>query len=324
MNKKSRNEKLALVEDDLEQVVMPTPKELAAQRAGRRKKASEEVLQYFTKSPPQNDFVWRGFLRQTVGAIVAAGSTGKSFWALEAAMCVASAKANESLLQLDIPKHGRVAIFNAEDPPAMVWARIHAIAQFLDRETMQEVAENIELVPLFGREKTDMNDPVFVRDMLEFAHDCRLVIFDTLNRFAGSADENSNGEMGLLLKSFEYIAAHAGPAVLLVHHSSKAASFSGQQDKQESARGASSITSNLRWQGYMQGLTEDEAPQYGIELEDRSQFVRFGGSKENYGAKTKEQWYQRREHGVLIPCDLFKGKPSTMGHKPKKAVKKGG
>lgn len=44
-----------------------------------------DVLAAFEHEPPVLDFLWPGFLAGTVGALVAPGATGKSFWALEAA-----------------------------------------------------------------------------------------------------------------------------------------------------------------------------------------------------------------------------------------------
>ncbi|MCF5935882.1 helicase RepA family protein, partial [Xanthomonas perforans] len=49
-----------------------------------------DVLAAFECEPPVLDFIWPGFLAGTVGALVAPGATGKSFWALEAAMSIAS------------------------------------------------------------------------------------------------------------------------------------------------------------------------------------------------------------------------------------------
>jgi replicative DNA helicase len=43
----------------------------------------------FSGPPPELDWVWPGFLAGTVGVLVAAGGTGKSYWALQAAMAVA-------------------------------------------------------------------------------------------------------------------------------------------------------------------------------------------------------------------------------------------
>jgi RecA-family ATPase len=273
-------------------------------RADRRAKASEKMMNYLTVPPPPPDFVWKGFLRGTAGGLIAAGSTGKSYLSIELGMCVASAVANAALLQLEIPVHGPVTIVNAEDPEQIVWERIHAIGKHMKPEDYKAMADNIEIVSLFGRAETDMMDASFLVEMLEYAHDTRLIIFDTLNRLAGTADENSNGEMGLLLKKFEFIASRANTGVLILHHSSKAASSNGQQHKQESSRGASAITSNLRWQGYMQCMTEDESKAMGVPDVDRHSYVRFGGNKENYGVKTSDIWLKRHDFGVLLPYDF--------------------
>ncbi|MDR2880919.1 MAG: flavodoxin-dependent (E)-4-hydroxy-3-methylbut-2-enyl-diphosphate synthase, partial [Azoarcus sp.] len=54
----------------------------------------------FKNEPPVLDFIWPGFLAGTVGALVAPGATGKSFWALEAAMSIACSVAGGDLIGL--------------------------------------------------------------------------------------------------------------------------------------------------------------------------------------------------------------------------------
>ncbi len=58
-----------------------------------------DVLAAFECEPPVLDFIWPGFLAGTVGALVAPGATGKSFWALEAAMSIACSVAGGDLAQ---------------------------------------------------------------------------------------------------------------------------------------------------------------------------------------------------------------------------------
>lgn len=48
-----------------------------------------DISQAFEVLPPPIDFIWPGFIAGTVGALVAPGATGKSYWALQAAMSVA-------------------------------------------------------------------------------------------------------------------------------------------------------------------------------------------------------------------------------------------
>ena len=58
------------------------------------------IMEAFQQEPPQLDFIWPGFLAGTVGALVAPGATGKSFWALEAAMSIACSVAGGDVVNL--------------------------------------------------------------------------------------------------------------------------------------------------------------------------------------------------------------------------------
>lgn len=280
--------------------------EMRRQRDERRALARSQFLHMVRNEPPPLDFLWPGFLRGTVGAIVAAGSTGKSFMGLELALCVAHRLANLKLLKMDITEHGRVTIFNAEDPEAIIWQRLHAIAKRadLDAQTWEEIADNIYLVSWLGRMDTDLTKKEILEEAVIESEGSRLIVFDTFNRFSGGASENDNAIMGLYMKSFEHIAKVNDAGTLFMHHTAKTMSVEGRQDEQEAARGASSITSNIRWQGFMQTMTKDEVVKYAIDEETRKQYVKFGGSKENYGSSTGERWYERAEGGVLVPIDL--------------------
>lgn len=59
-----------------------------------------DIMAAFTNEPPELDFIWPGFLAGTVGALVAPGATGKSFFALEAAMSIACSVAGGDLVGL--------------------------------------------------------------------------------------------------------------------------------------------------------------------------------------------------------------------------------
>lgn len=70
-------------------------------------------------------------------------------------------------------------------------------------------------------------------------HGCEkaLVVFDTLNRCIGDADENSSSAMGMAIGNATYIAQSTNAAVVIVHHVGK-----GNPD---SPRGSSAFHSNL-------------------------------------------------------------------------------
>lgn len=261
-----------------------------------------DIMAAFATEPPPLDFIWPGFLAGTVGALVAPGATGKSFFALEAAMGVASAGANDSLLQIGIESHGQVVYLAAEDPAQILHARLHAVGAHLDQRARAEVAANLVIEPLLGR-RLNMLDERHVSRLIEFCIGARLIIIDTLSR-VHQADENSNGEMSRLLQILESVAKKTGAGVLFLHHTSKSASFNGQGDHQHAARGASVLTDNARYAASMVKMTTSEADNFGIEDERRGLFVRFSTTKNNYGHPLSDQWFKREAGGVLRPASM--------------------
>jgi RecA-family ATPase len=271
-----------------------------------------DILGAFDLEPPALDFVWPGYLAGTVGAVFAAGSTGKSFWSLEAACCVASPLANKALLGLRIEQNGRVLIANAEDPADVVIRRLHAIGKHLSPAARAEVAANLTISTLVG-ECVNLQRAGHFRALVNAGTGCRLIVIDTHNRWSGGAEENDNAAQAAIIGLYEAVARQTGAAVLFLHHVSKATAFSGTADVQQAARGASAIIDNCRWAGGMQTMTQDEAKVYGVDADLRKHYVRFSGAKENYGQPTPEQWLRRGEGGVLAPVVLVR--PSKGGNR---------
>lgn len=258
----------------------------------------------FELEPPPLDFVVCGLAAGTVGNITSPGATGKSFAAMEIAMGVASAESDIHLLNLARGNEGKVAMFNAEDPVEIIFQRLFSIGRFLSIGARVKVLANIKINSLMG-EQPNIVDPVFLAEVIKKCQGMRLAIFDTFSRFH-QFNENDNGQMTQVVSCYEKIANETGAAVLFLHHSSKGAVITGKQTEQQSSRGASAITDNCRWQGYLQTMSIDEAKSYGIAESQRERFVKFGGNKENYGTSTVGRWFERHEGGVLLNCDLVK------------------
>lgn len=264
----------------------------------------------FESEPPTLDFIWPGFLAGTVGALVAPGATGKSFWALEAAMAIACSVAGGDLVRLAPACAGRVVYFAGEDPEAALVRRIHAIGRHLNQQARDSIARNLTLEPIMGKRLNVMDDRHLAR-VNEFCDGARLIVLDTLSRIH-DRDENSNGDMSRLVATLEHVAANTGASVLYLHHVSKGSAREGQIDQQQAARGASALIDNARWCGFVAKMTEDEAKRLSdrtyerqpIGNDRRSFFVRFGVSKQNYDVTPLDQWYQRQEGGVLVPVEL--------------------
>ncbi|APH56976.1 Replication protein A [Granulibacter bethesdensis] len=264
----------------------------------------------FENEPPVLDFIWPGFLAGTVGALVAPGATGKSFWALEAAMSIACSVAGGDLVGLAPAHTGRVVYLAGEDPPPALVCRVHAIGQHLNQQAREAVAENLILEPIMGKRPNVMDDRHLAR-IIEFCAGARLIVLDTLSRIH-TLDENSNGDMARLVATLEHVAANTGASVLYLHHVSKGSAREGQTDQQQAARGASALIDNARWCGFVARMNEDEASRLSdhacgrqpIGNDRRGYFVRFGVSKQNYNAAQLDRWYARQSGGVLLPVEL--------------------
>lgn len=262
------------------------------------------LTQVFEQEPPKLDFVLCGLAAGTVGNIASPGATGKSFAAVEMAMGVACAEADNRLLGVANGQEGKVVVFNAEDPEAVIKNRLHSIGRHLDDSSRRQVLANVEIYTLLG-EVHNIMCPQFMAEVIKICKNKRLVIFDTFTRFH-QLNENDNGQMSQVISFYEKIATDTGAAVLFLHHNSKGAVLSGQQVSQQATRGASAITDNCRWQGYLQAMSVEEERENGLEEGARKRFVKFGGNKENYGLATAERWFERVEGGVLLPYDLTK------------------
>lgn len=278
-----------------------------------------DIMAAFTNEPPELDFIWPGFLAGTVGALVAPGATGKSFWALEAAMSIACSVAGGDVVNLKPQHTGRVVYLAGEDPEPALIRRVHAIGQHLSQSAREAIADNLTLEPIMGK-RLNVMDEAHLRRVIDYSAGARLIVLDTLSRIH-SLDENSNGDMARLVATLEHIAASTGASVLFLHHVNKGSARDGQTDQQQAARGASALIDNARWCGYVAKMTEQEAERMSDRSFDRApigndrrkHFMRFGVSKANYTEGSNDRWYQRHDGGVLLPVDLAEVPNSKRG-----------
>lgn len=280
-----------------------------------------ELKTFFNTEPEPLDFLWAGGpLAGTVGALIAPGGAGKSFFALQAAIAIAAKEQPQAdLLDIEPTKGGIVDYYALEDPMPVLWHRLHAIGSHLPPTAREAVQKNLRLRPMVGQLGFDLvnPDPDFI-PVAPIAHaiiaestDSRLIILDTLSR-AHSYDENKNGEMALLLRTLEYIAKETSATVLFLHHTNKGSAREGQGAEQQSARGASALIDNARWAAFVQTMTEKESHVFfaphetePIGNDGRKFYLRYGVNKQNYGSHENDTWYERTQGGVLRPVELF-------------------
>lgn len=269
---------------------------------------------------PVIDFVLPGLPAGTVGALVAPGATGKTTLAMQ--LCAAVAL-GESCLGGVFPEvsAGRAVMVTAEDPVPVLANRLKDLFDWLagqshgalagafamerqgdvraglrDRLSVLTAQGAAAMLVVGGKPRTAAIDA-----LSRLAEDARLLVLDPLRRFH-DGDENDSASATALVQTVELVARRTGAAVLLSHHTSKAATLGGAGSEQQAARGSSALTDGVRWQANLRVMSDPEATAFEIPPEQRRQFVRFDVPKSNYCAPFPGAWLRRGAGGMQTLC----------------------
>ena len=277
-----------------------------------------DILAAATTPPPELDFVLPGLAAGTVGLLIAPGGAGKSYFGLEIASTIATGQdmcGVWSSAEADTITRGQVLVVVLEDPSSVINHRVHHIAGHCDAKSVVALVTNLILLSYAGKNFTFLKRTgnkwcessalaSLRRKIIASGQRPRLVIFDTLNRCLGSASENSSRDIALVLTVLEKFCKSMGCAVLLVHHSNRAAVRSESGLETSASRGSSVLTDNCRFVLNMQVMTSTEAAASGIPERERRNWVAVAGSKCNYGPCLPKFWLKRGKGGLLEPTEL--------------------
>ncbi len=266
------------------------------------------------------NFIIPGFPQGVVGALVASGGVGKSFYTLQLCVNIALGK--------DKHKQGKILYLPAEDPQDEIFSHIQAINMSFDLSPaeIEEVKKRFFIIKCLGYNVNLLNsqekfgqDIVTMCESLEKYGDdekahgkISLIIYDTFRRFH-LGNENDAAEMSKMLSALERVTEKTGAACLFLHHTNKTSGLNSAVSAQQASRGSSVLVDNIRFQCFMQSMSEAESNSLcdmGTEPigdDDRKHYVRWGVSKINYGARPDDQWYRRNDFGVLEKVTLKKG-----------------
>lgn len=278
---------------------------------------SLNISDALTSPRPVLDLVLPGLPVGTVGNLVAPGATGKTQFLLQLAVCRC----------LGLPSLGglfpeaapeKVLFLAAEEQEIIMRQRLHDIVDWLiggdlfpektRTSVVDELQHRLKLFPLSGKDVRLIDngyDTPVTAEIFKIGEGCRLIIADPLRRLH-DGEENDSSAMTQLVQSLERIAMQTNAAVLVAHHTSKAAAFNGQSDSQQAARGSSALTDGVRWQANLSAMSEKMAQAQNIPIEDARLYVNFAISKTNYGAPQKPVWLRRLPGGVLTKAQIPK------------------
>lgn len=256
----------------------------------------------FTSRLVMPEQILPGLIQGSVGALFAPGATGKSTLALQLATYRAGGR---DFLGFGPCKPGRVIVFAAEDPSAILGARLYDMAKHLSADEREQVKEYLHIVPVGSRLPRDFLDGGRTTEaIMREAEGFDLAVLDTISRFH-TGDENGREDAAKVMRQLERI-GEAGPAVVFLGHVNKAAVLNGQGDQQQAARGSSVWVDEARWVAFMATCSPDEAKQHGIDEEFRRNFVRYGLSKANYVSPQPDIWLRRDAGGVLVREEMLR------------------
>ncbi len=182
----------------------------------------------FENRPPRQWLIPSILPKEGVAMVFGPPGCGKSFLAMDWALCIASGRewVGHPVLQ------GPVAYIAGEGafgigPRMRAWKTQHG---FTGNSGVQWFGEEVVL------QDTSNANEVIAALSEDFAEPPVLVVIDTLSRCSGGADENSNTEMAKVIATADILQRQFHCTVLLVHHSGK--------DRDRGPRGASSLVGN--------------------------------------------------------------------------------
>ena len=280
------------------------------------------MLHILTNPPPKLDEVLPGLLAGTVGMLAGPGGIGKTMFELQLAVALAAGLGpyddlfgpDWSAVMPYAPQ--RVVFVAAEETVEVIWNRVHQIVFALNQRNvlppgmewstvLGHLHEHLHIYALGGGRRVELIDESLARtrdveDLRAIADGARLVILDPLRQFH-LEDENNSAAMSGMVSALKWVAQRAKPAILVAHHTNRAAAQYGFSDSADAARGSSALTADVRWQLNMAVPTKELLKRHGVAEDQVSNHLVLHHAKGNYVAKAGPVLLRRTAGGVLAP-----------------------
>jgi hypothetical protein len=228
--------------------------------------------------------------------LIAPGGAGKS--ALMMVEAVAMATGRELLSGERSIRPLRVLYHNAEDAQDEQRRRLAAVT-IHHGVTHAEIGNRLFLTS--GRElplqlaRMGKDGPEVVPGVVDWLVDTAyrrrldVIVLDPLGAMHG-LNENDNSAMNLLAGALREVADRTGAAVVLLHHTSKAAAMDMDAAGAGASRGASALVDAVRVNRQLVRMTPKDAGRLGIAESDRRDFMRAENGKANLARAEDARW----------------------------------
>jgi hypothetical protein len=231
-------------------------------------------------------------VRGYVTVLVAPGGTGKSAYAMG---MVLSIVADKPFLGEHVFRRVNGAIFNLEDPMDELNRRLAAL-MMRHRVSNEDVAGRFFLddgedrgltMAALDEEGFNVVHPDEDALIAEIqGHDIGIVVCDPFAE-SHTLEENSNPQMVKAAAAWRRVARVTSCSVLLVHHVRK-----GDATGIDAARGAKALTDSARVGLLLSTMSERDGEAFGVDADDRWQYVRLDDAKRNMAPAAKAKWFK--------------------------------
>lgn len=300
--------KVKTTDDAANDASKPTPEELEAVATGTLPLFDVErsrATRYMLSAPPERRWLFKGVLPLgIVGLIVAPGGTGKSTFAIQ--MGIAVATGGKLADAWDVGEAGAALLLMAEDDDAELQRRVCMTTDHLgltgnalDKlHVVSFVSEDVRLISE-SRERGIQHTDVVTRLIAsaEKIADLRLIIIDPASRWR-DGDENDATNGTRFIQAVERIAQSTGATVLVIQHTNKGAMTAGESS-QSAARGSSALVDGARWMCQLAIVNKTMNKALKIPEGEMRMHVVLSVPKGNYAPPQAEILLQRQEGGYL-------------------------
>lgn len=268
------------------------------------------------KNLKRREFVYDGhYVRKYVSVTISPGGVGKTSLSIAEALAMTSGL---NLLGYEIPdkKRFNVWLFNAEDPRDELERRIMACAEYFglkpddyEGRLFVDTGREQDLVIMREDKKSGLvtAEPILeavVQHMKRYKID--VMIIDPFVSTHG-VNENDNGAIDKVAKLWSQVADYTNCAVEIVHHAKKTG------DKAvtvEDARGAVALLSAARSARVLNPMTDAEAKEAAVKLEDRRSYFSIEMGKVNLLKNPGKRKWRKLES---VPLGNGTGRGGVIG-----------
>lgn len=247
--------------------------------------------------PPRRWYYGRAVMGGFVSLIVAPGGTGKSAMVMAEAVAMATGR---NLLGDNPVRPLKVWVHNAEDDNTEALRRLTATLMEhglrwpdLNGNIILTSGRDLDLVlAVQTRDGGEVRRTVVERIVAEVkAASIDVIILDPLGAMH-TLNENSNEAANMLMGALREIAHRTGAAVVLVHHTSKAAAMDMTNAGVGASRGASAFTDAARIVRQLVRMSAEEADQFIVARDQRWRYIRVENGKSNMAPAASAAWLE--------------------------------